>query len=329
MKKIIFIVVLLTLIAGGLYYLKRRGAEPEKAAEEKPPEVQKITHDEHGRTVLHLEDEIQGNIGILVAKPAAGTLTPEAKGFGKVLDSSTFSGLMNELSGAHAASLASSNELVRLKTLVAQGNASERTLQSAEAAALKDQLAIQSAMDRFTQMWGSKLASFPDLVALSQSLSSQKSMLVRIDLPVGEHLNTEPAHARIFTLSEKEGEGDYVGSTTTADPSTLSRGYLFLVRTNTLGLVSGEPVTAYLQSKSEPITGAVVLRESVVRAEGFAWVYVLNAGGESFTRTSIPLEHPIAEGWFITTGVSTNDNVVIEGAQTLLSEEQKGAIKAD
>jgi hypothetical protein len=328
-KKIVFILVLLLLVVGGVYVMKRKSGSLEKPVEAPPAEVQKITHDEHGRTVLHMEDEIQGNIGILVGKPAAGTLTPEIKGFGKVLDASTFSGLMNELSSARAASLASSNELVRLKTLIGQGNASERTVQTAEAAALKDQLAIQSAMDRFTQTWGSKLASQTDLVALSQALNAQKSVLVRIDLPVGERLEGDPLHARLFTLANREGEADYVGSTTSADPSTLSRGYLFLVKTNSLGLVSGEPVTALLQTKNETLTGAIIVQDSVVRAEGMAWVYVLNTGGESFTRMSISLDHPIANGWFVDKGVSTNENVVIEGAQTLLSEEQKGAIKAD
>jgi hypothetical protein len=276
-----------------------------------------------------MEDEIQGNIGILVSKPTAATLTPEVKGYGKVLDASTFSGLMNELANAKAASLASSNELARLKTLIGQGNASERTLQTAEAAALKDQLAIQSAMDRFTQTWGTKLAAMSDLSSLSATLNSQKSALLRVDLPVGERLEDEPKHARIFTLADKEGEAEYVGMTTTADPSTLTRGYLFLVKTNSLGLVSGEPVVALLQTKGEPLTGVLIAGESVVRAEGMAWVYVLNTGGESFTRVSIPLDHPMGDGWFVTKEISTRDNVVIDGAQTLLSEEQKGAIKAD
>jgi hypothetical protein len=190
-------------------------------------------------------------------------------------------------------------------------------------------LAIQSAMDRFTQTWGSKLASQTDSLALSQALNSQRSVMVRIELPVGERLEGDPLHARLFTLAGKEGEADYVGSTTTADPSTLSRGYLFLVKTNNLGLVSGEPVTALLQTKRETLSGAIIAQDSVVRAEGMAWVYVLNAGGESFTRMSISLDHPVANGWFVEKGVSTNDNVVIDGAQTLLSEEQKGAIKAD
>ena len=71
-------------------------------------------------------------------------------------------------------------------------------------------------------------------------------------------------------------------------------------------------------------SGVIVPREAVVRTEGTGWVYVQNAGGEAYTRMEILLDHPGESGWFISQGMTTNDYVVVTGAQQLLSEELKG-----
>jgi hypothetical protein len=41
------------------------------------------------------------------------------------------------------------------------------------------------------------------------------------------------------------------------------------------------------------------------------------------------LDHPADGGWFVTKDVTTNDYVVVTGAQTLLSEELKASLKPD
>ena len=164
--KIPTILLLVVVVGGGIYFFKQRAesAKPagEKAAAEKPAgeegEKTKVTRDETGRVVVHMDDETQGNIGILVAKPAAAQLSPEVKGYGRVLDPTPLAMLMTELATARAACVASSNELVRLKILAAQGNTPERALQTGEAVALRDQLAIQSARDRLTLSWGKSVA---------------------------------------------------------------------------------------------------------------------------------------------------------------------------
>ena len=85
-------------------------------------------------------------------------MSPELKGYGKVLDPAPLAALVTELASAQAAYTASSNELARLKTLEGQGNASARALQTAEAAAQRDHLAVQSARERLTLSWGKAVA---------------------------------------------------------------------------------------------------------------------------------------------------------------------------
>ena len=78
----------------------------------------------------------------------------------------------------------------------------------------------------------------------------------------------------------------------------------------------------------DPLTGVIVPRDSIVRLEGAGWVYVMNKGGESFTRRKIPLDRPTDAGWFVTGSLKTDDYIVVTGAQTLLSEELKAALIA-
>src|ERR1041384_5049991 len=132
-------------MGAGWWWMKGRAgsAGGPKPAEEKPAaEEPAIKRDEQGRVVVRMSDETQGNIGLLVGKPSASTVAPELTGYGRVLDPAPLAALLSELASARAAQAASSNELVRLKTLAGNGNASERALQAAEAAALKDQLAV-------------------------------------------------------------------------------------------------------------------------------------------------------------------------------------------
>lgn len=345
MKRVVLVIILAAIAIGGAVVYRHRHPGEAKAGESKPggpgtteaklaeekaaEEETRIKHDEKGRVVVVMDDETQGNIGLLVAKPTAGQITPELKGYGRVLDPAALAALVTEWASAQAAAAASSNEFARLKTLAPQGNASERALQTAEAAARRDQLASQSARDRLAWSWSKGVADQADLPGFVQSLNAHQTALVRIDLPAGETLKTPPLGVRVATLSGGSGEAEYLGAASSVDPQTLGRGTIFLLKTNALELLAGEPLTGYLKLPGEPLAGAVVPHAAVVRAEGGGWVYVLNSGGASFTRLPVALDHPVEAGWFLTEGVTTNDYVVVTGAQVLLSEELKASIKSD
>ncbi len=332
MKRTFLVLILIVAaFAGGVYWKGHQTAtEPaakpadEKAAADEP----KISRDEEGRVVVKMEDEVQGNIGLLVEKPEAGELNPEVKGFGRVLDPAPLAGLLAELATAQVAYAGTSRELERLKTLSAQGNASDRAVQTAEAAAVHDQIAVQTVKDRLRLGWSAELVDRKDLPALMESLASRKAAIVRIDLPAGENLSA-PGGARIFNLAGKSAEGEPAGTAPNVDAQLLGRGFLFIVQTSGLQLSPGEAVTGFLKIPGDTLSGVKISSQSVIRTEGAGWVFVMNTGGDQFTRTKIALDHPIETGWFVTTGVTTNNYVVTTGAQILLSEELKASLKPD
>jgi hypothetical protein len=318
------------VLGGGAVWLKTRGAvSPPAAAEAKAPAEEapaaKVTHDTNGNTVISMTDEMQGNIGLQVTNAAPAQMSPELKSYGRVLDPAPLAALMNELASAQAARAASSNELARLKTLAAQGNASTRILQTAEAAAARDQLAVQSATDRLALSWGKAIAGQEDLPAFIQSLASEQTALVRLDLPPGEPLSAPPLSARLSTLSGQFAEAELLGTAPIVDSQMQGHGFLFLVKSSAPRLTPGAAVVGYLKLPGEPLAGVMIPRDAVVRTEGLGWVYVLDRNGaEAFTRTAVALDHPTEAGWFVTKGVSPGAYVVVSGAQQLLSTESKG-----
>lgn len=334
MKRAIVLVVLVAAgFAGGVLWMKQQqGQTPvaaEKSAAPAAPDEEDaaptVSRDTNGNAVIHMSDETQGDLGILVKGLAAFELSPELKGYGKVPDPAPLAALVTELAAAQAAYTTSSTELKRLKTLEGQGNASVRALQTAEATALRDGLAVQSARERLVLSWGKGVAGQEDLPAFARSLVSLDAALVRVDLPVGETAKEPPTGARITTLSGQAADAEFLEPAPNVDAQMQGRGYVFLLKPNSLRLTVGESVVGYAKIHGEPLAGVIVPREAVVRAEGAGWVYVLNAAGDAFTRVEIALERPIEAGWFVSKGLSAGQYVVVTGAQQLLSFEVRSA----
>jgi len=312
-----------TLLAG----CSPAGKEPAAAAPPAQPAEpeSRVRRGTNGEVVITLDAATQKLMGLQTAALSPAQLNPEAKAYGRVLDASPLVGLLADLATAQAASAASQAELKRLKALAGQSNASERSLQTAEAAATRDQVQVDSARLRLLSGWGSAIAGRHDLPAFVQSLGSLASVLVQLDLPAGEAATTTPTGARLVTLADerKPIEAQLLGPATAVDPQMQGRGFLFLVTPNPSRLAPGAAVTGFLGLPGEAQSGVRVPREAVVRFNGTTWVYV-QTGDDTFQRTEVALDRPLANGWFVRAGLKPQDKVVSAGAQQLLSEELKG-----
>ena len=311
---------------------RRAPAADKAAAPDEDAGASGVSHDEQGNTVVKMDDDTQGDAGIVVANPAAGQWNPEVKGYGRVLDPAPLVGLVNDLATARAAAAASAQELERQKTLSAQSNTSVRALQTAQAAVDHDQLAVQAAKNSLALGWGTALAGRDDLAGFCGFAGGAANLtaIVRVDMPVGEAMAAAPVQARVVTLSGQTAEAKFLGMAAAVDPQMQGQGFVFFVQPNTNALAPGQAVTAFLQTPGDPLEGVIIPRDAVVRAEGAGWIYMINKGGESFTRRKIPLDRPTGDGWFVTSEtVKPEDFLVVTGAQILRSEELKAALSAD
>ena len=340
MKRPLFIFLLIAAVTGGVFWTKQHVAD-KPAAEAKPPEeeVTKITHDSSGNVVVHMPDEIQGEAGIAVSTPSVAQLSPEFKGYGRVVDPAPLAALVLELTSARIAYDFAHEEAKRMKVLKDQNNASERALAMATEVADHNQTVLLATLAKIAPVWGEELfqrvsqMTRPEVSAstnfpLLELLTNRKSILVRVDLPAGQTLEMSDIRgARLVPLGENPTEvpAQFFDAAPNVDPLTQGLGLFFLVPENRTRLAPGVAMTAFIQTSGPPRSGVIIPSEAVVRAGGAAWVYVMGAGSDTFTRTEIPLDHSVEKGWFVAKGITPSNYIVTTGAQLILSQETKPA----
>lgn len=307
MKKLIYLICAILLVAAG----SRADEDEAKPKAEQQPAP---------KNTAWLSEEQQKSAAIKVEAPSPAQVTPEIKGYGRVVDPAALAGMVGDFTTAQAANNASQAEFKRLKTLSAQNNASAKALEDAESAAARDQAQFEAAHLKLLGSWGEAIASRQDLTSFMESLGNMQSALVRVDLPAGQTLKWTPEKARLETLSGEHIDASFLGAAPAVDPQTQSQGFLFLVQPNSLKLAPGAAVVGHLQAPGEPKAGYAIPSSAILRYEGATWIYV-QQGSTNFVRRTISLEEPLDNGWFVSSGVSTNDQIVVTGAQTVLSQE--------
>lgn len=303
-------------------------APAEAAATEKKSEPEsRVKKGSNGETLVTLDAATQKTTALQTAALARAERNPELKAYGRVLDISPLATLVAELTTAQAANEASQAELRRLKSLAAQNNASERALQAAEAAAVRDQTQLDSTRLRLLANWGSSISGRADLPGFVQSLGALTSILVELDVPAGQALPALPTGARLVTLSDPTSSlaAQLLGPAPLTDPQLQGHGFLVLVSPNPARLAPGAAVSGFLTLPGDPQRGVLLPRNAILRFNGQTWVY-LQTGAETFQRTEVHLETPLVDGWFVREGLKPQDRVVTVGAQQILSEELKGQV---
>jgi len=321
-------VVAVTGIAGLIFaYLAGSRERAADAAEDQPISPKSMVEQTSGGTVIHLDLKAQQLAGIQTTPVSAGTLPPEMKAYGRVLDSASLVSLQSDLAAARAALQASQAEYERLKKLSVQDNASVLALETAEAQWKRDQGAGQTAEAQLVAASSEVVADEPP--EFFQSLASQKNLLVRLDLPAGEIAMENPTAAFLALAgNEPPIAANFLGRAATVDPQTQGEGFVFLATNAPASLMPGLAVAGFLQLPGEPSRGVIVPDAAVVRSDGRAWIYA-QTGRTDFERREIILNHPAGGGWFVTNGIAPGEKIVVTGAQTLLSEEHKSQIKLE
>ncbi len=154
-------------------------------------------------------------------------------------------------------------------------------------------------------------------------ISRLDRLMARIDLPLGENLQSGAVTARIVAAGQEHQPVDADRIATAAvDQKAPGQAFLFRLRESRFGLRPGLAVTAYIATGAAKRIGATVPTAAVVRLSGKAYVYV-QTGNEQFTRKEIRTDSPVASGYFIGNQLPPGTRIVTVGAQTLLSEEFK------
>lgn len=294
---------------------------------------------EDGRTVVHLTEAERARIGIVTQVRRALPHPREATAFGSVLDLARVTELTNSYAGAVAAlqtararAEVSVNAARRLKSLGAAAIATAQ-IETAEGTALTDQAAVTAAESQVRtlaatarQEWGAVLGKAiiergPPVTRLIE----RDDFLMQVTLPPGESLSDPPATAFAEVPPQSVRVPlRLVSPATRTDPRIQGQSFYYLVSGDS-GLLPGMSVMAFLPT-GRGATGVLVPEDALVHAEGGTWVY-RGLGGDSYVRHPVRPDAPMSADSFVVEDLPDGSEIVLSGAQALLSEELRSRIR--
>lgn len=347
-KKTLIVVVVQTVLIIGLVWLLafygRDEYETLRTENQEESETRSNVIEQSGLQMIKINTATQINSGIVVAPLKAYTYQGKTKALGTVISiqalidySSQYQTLMAQLRLAESTLPNHQLQYQRYKQLNDDDkNISDKAVQEAYALVIADQTQIDTSKQQLNALkatieaqWGKPLSSLitqQSPPAVLQALLSQQNVLVQVSLP-----NDAPAPTSNSTLTltplhdeTKLITAHYVSQSIQSDISNLGKTYYFTAPANDLRVGMRVSVNADHQHQTS-IKGVRVPNEALIWNAGLAWVY-LKTSEDTFLRKPVSVSTEIEDGWF-DNSLPVGAQVVVRGAQLLLSEEFKFLIK--
>jgi hypothetical protein len=347
-KKLTLIIGLQALLIVVLFWVLifygRDEYEAYQNSQEEEIEGPNRVSEKEGINIVSLPLATQQNSGITTAKVSSAVFQGEVKSFGNVvsIDSLTeakarFLNLKTDIAIARAASGSNLQQYQRLKTLNADDkNVSDRAVQEALAAVSADtskitasELQLKNLQTSTKLQWGQALANlaFEDKLAPHlANLLDRKNVLIQVSLPLntltpatGSSINVSPLNESVAPI-----KAIYVSPASTSDSNGFGKTFYYSAPADLLRIGMRVNIQAAADA-SDTANGIVIPSNAVVWYAGKPWAY-FKQGKDQFVRKPISTDTEVDAGWF-NQGIDANSEVVVSGAQLLLSEEFKYLIK--
>jgi multidrug efflux pump subunit AcrA (membrane-fusion protein) len=328
MKKLIHLLLTLAMLAGFGYVLKlglhHQQAKEEEAAHESAP------HEEEAKAepfIVALEKERAEALGVATAKPAKHESAPRRMALATVIDPAPLIAIDGEVSLAEAALKTSQAVNQRNQALAAANDGPLKNAEASEAEYRANEIKLSTLIRSAQLQWGDAFQSdAKQRHEFIDKLAKGSIAFVRADVMPGDPMET-PTGASLAVIGHEAQpiHTSHVSVALTADAKTQAQGFMLRVDDPPFALRPGMAATAWLELPGKAREGIVVPRAAVLRHDGRTWVYV-KAEDEEFERKPVTLGEPLDGGIFIAEdgGLEADDEIVIVGAASLLSEELKG-----
>ena len=327
---IIFVLVF-TLMLVSFASSRKEGAEEREREGAVKPSSPVSVHD--GQTVITLQPEVQARLGLSVASLSTSSHRAEQRVPAFVLPVQDLAELRNayvaataKLEKARANLQVSQREYNRLQGLYRDDqNASAKAFEAAEGNFHSDEAEKRAAEqdvhlqeNLVEQRWGSVIAEW---VAQNSTpinrLLEQHEFLVQITVAGAASL--EMPRSIMFELpGGSTDSASLISPFPRIDSRIQGTSYLYAAPAKP-GMAAGMNLVARLP-QGVAHSGVVVPETAAVWWQGKAWVYQ-QTSATTFVRKEAPTETPVTNGWFVVSGLSAGDKVVVRGAQSLLSAE--------
>lgn len=291
-----------------------------------------------------LSPQRQSQSGLQTRALAAFSVGEEIQAYGRVVDISPLLGLrarhraaLSELAIAEAALKVAQASHDRLAKLHTESIVPTRELALAESQLAADRARRDEAARHVREVREEALQSFGEELfrlaveagpGLFEGLLNRSQVLVLVALPAGQSLPKNTRTASIAPAGErgKARPARLVAAAPRTEESTQGETWFFLA--DAAGLRAGMRLDAWIPRGGETARGVLLPLSAVVWRDGQAWAFV-KAGADGFVRRPVGAHSERGEAWFVAQGFAPGEEVVVVGAQMLLSEEQRRDLPRD
>jgi hypothetical protein len=283
----------------------------------------------------------QQNAGIETARLSLSPEQDYTRGFATILDTASLTDFSNQYRDAEAQVQAADAKLEVSRAAFQRAqilnkdeqNVSTAQLQTAQSSFAIDTSALALARSRVaavtasaSQTWGGVIgAALIARTSLVTDLIERRRYLVKVTLQPGVVISTPPE-----TASSVNGGIDirlaFVSSATAADPKLQGMSYFYSTPAKD-GVLPGLNLEVSLAAQVGDL-GLIVPDSAVVWLDGKAWIYI-RMDPQTFVRRAIDPTRPAERDGYIVTGLPLNVEIVVRGAQMLLSEEFRALVPVE
>jgi len=338
-RLLLFCAITLALAAGGGGYIYQTlypgPSAATTAAPAAPTAPQSDVQTVNGETVVSVSQDVQKASHLEVAPLAFATVQPDSTAWATVVDLQPLFDLRNRLAAARAdldtltAQAGNSHAQYERSNVLFEDdrNVSQKALQDSRAVMQADQARLKSTTAAVSgleatlrQQFGDALASASPTSAsdLFQRLSSGRAALLRVTLPAGLR-DAPPARITVDAPDGRVVAATKLSASPLADPSVQGIPWFY---TADRALPVGTRTSAHVPAPAPASRMLVIPEAAIVWYGGQPWAYVQTAQ-DRFTRRYVPAGSDSEQGFLVSAGFQAGDRVVTQGAQLLLSEEQK------
>jgi len=333
-RAILLSIAFVLLIIVATWYAYRKMAET-SGASAAPTAVTQSQHVQtvNGETVVVVTADMQRASHIDVGTLSASLVDPERMVYATVIDLQPLFDLRNrfvaarvEREGAQAQADASRAQYERSHVLFEDDrNVSQKDLDKTRAimqtdlAKLESAGLAQSGLDATLRLqFGDALASAATAPAsdLISRLLAGRACVLRVTLPAN-YGAPAPAQITVDGLEGQRISARKLSASPQSDPAVQGTSYFYAAERD---VPVGTRTTAHVPSGGKRTPGFLIPESAVVWYGGQPWAYVRTAV-DHFTRRYISSASVVDDGFVVTSGFHASDQVVIRGAQLLLSEE--------
>lgn len=326
----------LCIAAAAGWYVSQTVATPPSRAASVPqaasvPSVQTVG----GEAVVVVAGEAQRASGIVAAPVIATNVRAQYDAYATVVDPQPLVDLRTKLASARAdvgaltaQAQASNAEYRRSRTLFDEDhNVSLKALQNAQAQMQADRGKLQAAQAALAGLLATAKLQYGEVLSraavnpdskLLMRLQSGEASILRVTLP--SSISASPADRLTFDAPDGQPVAlQKLSMSLQSDPAVQGTPWFYAAQ-RALPVGMHATLTAPAAQTSTP--ALLIPSDAIVWYGGQTWAYV-RVAPDRFARRSIKPASENEAGIAVTSGFHGGDNVVVRGAQLLLSEELK------